>query len=361
MLKQEQKKKKKKKFGGTLFGLQEFTEKEHSGIQKQLSQPIAKEHLSKRPGGGGTFDYVCAWIVIDLANRVFGFNGWSSQIISVNQDHFGQTREGKFEVAVSALVRVTLKDGSFREGFGFGASSGMKNKFLCLESGKKKAITDATKRALKLFGNYLGNGLSIKEDEFTRYEKKRKSRSVYEAADAEIKYELKKPRKNTQMPNSNLSSNLKIKKDPMGVNTSPQKNNSHQLTQQQSIQQPRIQQPNVQQRTVQQPQFFQQNTQLLQQQQLQLQQQQLQQQQQQKQVNLSTSLNQNQFQQQQQQQTLMNFQSSTTNMNSYQNIRNPLNFNNQMNKQLTNRTPFQSNPLTQTQRNGLSNNGLSIL
>ncbi|KAJ3449815.1 DNA repair and recombination protein rad52 rad59 [Anaeramoeba flamelloides] len=326
MLKQEQKKK-KKKFGGTLFGLQEFTEKEHSGIQKQLSQPIAKEHLSKRPGGGGTFDYVCAWIVIDLANRVFGFNGWSSQIVSVKQDHFGQTREGKFEVAVSALVRVTLKDGSFREGFGFGASSGMKNKFLCLESGKKKAITDATKRALKLFGNYLGNGLSIKEDEFTRYEKKRKSRSVYEAAEVEIKYELKKPRNNSQMPNSLLSSNPKIKKDPMGVNTSPQKHNKQQ--QQQSIQHPNVLQSNVQQSNVQQQQSFKQNSPLPQ-------------------------------QQQQQQQTLINFQSTTT-MNSSQNIGNSLNFNNQMNKQLTNRAPFQSNQLTQTQRNGLSNNGVNFL
>ncbi|KAJ6246900.1 DNA repair and recombination protein rad52 [Anaeramoeba flamelloides] len=219
------------------FGKKDFTEKEYTGIQKQLSQPIAKEHISRRPGGGGTFDYVSAWVVIDLANRVFGFNGWSSQILSVNQDHFGQTRDGKFEVAVSACVRVTLKDGAYREGFGFGASKGMKNKFQCLESGKKKAITDATKRALKLFGNYLGNGLEIREKDFSRYEQKRKSSIVYEAGENEIKYELKKPRNNSQMPSQNLPQNFQIKQDPMFLNNS-QKPQQQQQQQQQLSQQP---------------------------------------------------------------------------------------------------------------------------
>ncbi|KAJ3439445.1 DNA repair and recombination protein rad52 rad59 [Anaeramoeba flamelloides] len=221
------------------FGKKEFTEKEYTGIQKQLSQPIAKEHISRRPGGGGTFDYVSAWVVIDLANRVFGFNGWSSQILSVNQDHFGQTRDGKFEVAVSACVRVTLKDGAYREGFGFGASKGMKNKFQCLESGKKKAITDATKRALKLFGNYLGNGLEIREKDFSRYEQKRKSSSVYEAGENGIKFELKKPRNNQQMPSQNLPQNFKIKQDPMFLNNS-QKPQQQQQQQQQLPQQQQL-------------------------------------------------------------------------------------------------------------------------
>ncbi|KAJ3431351.1 DNA repair and recombination protein rad52 rad59 [Anaeramoeba flamelloides] len=202
----------------SVFGEKEFTEKEYQGIQKQLSQPLSKEHLSRRPGGGGTFDYVSAWVVIDLANRVFGFNGWSSQIISVNQDHFGQTRDGKFEVAISALVRVTLKDGAYHEGFGFGSSKGMKNKFQCLETGKKKAITDATKRALKLFGNYLGNGLEIREKDFSRYEQKRKSSSVYEAAENEIDFELKKPRNNQQLPSQYLPQNFQIKQDPIHLN-----------------------------------------------------------------------------------------------------------------------------------------------
>ena len=90
--------------------------------------------------------------------------------------------DGKFYVGVSATVRVELKDGVFHEDVGYGVSEGMRSKALSLEKARKvvifslvstimfyhiplfsqEAATDGLKRALKVFGNVLGNCLNDK-------------------------------------------------------------------------------------------------------------------------------------------------------------------------------------------------------
>ena len=67
----------------------------------------------------------------------------------------------------SATVRVQLKDGAFHEDVGYGTSEGMRSKALSVEKARKEAVTDGLKRALKSFGNILGNCLSDKE--YVRY------------------------------------------------------------------------------------------------------------------------------------------------------------------------------------------------
>ena len=67
----------------------------------------------------------------------------------------------------SATVRVQLKDGAFHEDVGYGTSEGMKSKALSLEKARKEAVTDGLKRALKSFGNVMGNCLTDKE--YVRY------------------------------------------------------------------------------------------------------------------------------------------------------------------------------------------------
>ena len=50
-------------------------------IGKHLSRPIAPDLLSSREGPGGSkLVYVEGWKVPQLANKAFGFNGWSSSI-----------------------------------------------------------------------------------------------------------------------------------------------------------------------------------------------------------------------------------------------------------------------------------------
>uniref|UniRef100_A0A665TWC1 DNA repair protein RAD52 homolog n=1 Tax=Echeneis naucrates TaxID=173247 RepID=A0A665TWC1_ECHNA len=124
---------------------------------------LGPEYISTRVAGGGQrVCYIEGHRVIGLANEMFGYNGWSHSISQQNVD-FVDHINGKFYVGVSAFVKVQLKDGSFHEDVGYGVSEGLKSKALSLEKARKEAVTDGMKRALKCFGNALGNCILDKE------------------------------------------------------------------------------------------------------------------------------------------------------------------------------------------------------
>ncbi|CAI5786337.1 DNA repair protein RAD52 homolog isoform X3 [Podarcis lilfordi] len=56
-----------------------------------------------------------------------------------------------------------MSDGSYHEDVGYGVSEGLKSKALSLEKARKEAVTDGLKRALKCFGNALGNCILDKD------------------------------------------------------------------------------------------------------------------------------------------------------------------------------------------------------
>ncbi|KAG8898782.1 DNA repair protein rad52 [Tulasnella sp. 403] len=104
--------------------------------------------------------YVEGWKVINLANEVFGFNGWSSSITSLTVDFIDFNEQAqRYSVGVTAIVRVTLRDGVFHEDVGYGMLENSKQKGVALDKCKKEAVTDGVKRALRNFGNVLGNCL----------------------------------------------------------------------------------------------------------------------------------------------------------------------------------------------------------
>ncbi|KAF0974409.1 hypothetical protein FDP41_006441 [Naegleria fowleri] len=76
--------------------------------------------------------------------------------MEINNDYIEETSQGKFNCGVSAIVRVSLKDGSFHEDIGYGTSDNQKGKGAAYEQAKKSAVSDGLKRALKNFGNALG-------------------------------------------------------------------------------------------------------------------------------------------------------------------------------------------------------------
>lgn len=100
--------------------------------------------------------------MIELANQIFGFNGWSSAVVDITPDYIEQNDKGRFVVGVTAVVKVMLKDGTFHEDVGYGMSENPK-KGSAIENAKKEAVSDARKRALRLFGSALGNCLYDKE------------------------------------------------------------------------------------------------------------------------------------------------------------------------------------------------------
>ena len=65
----------------------EYTASEIATLQSRLEKQLGPEYISTRPGaGGGKVHYLAAEKAINLANEVFGFNGWSSQIREVQID-----------------------------------------------------------------------------------------------------------------------------------------------------------------------------------------------------------------------------------------------------------------------------------
>ncbi|KAM6170710.1 DNA repair protein RAD52 homolog [Erethizon dorsatum] len=145
------------------FGQCQYTAEEYQAIQSALRQRLGPEYISSRMAGGGQkVCYIEGHKVINLANEMFGYNGWAHSVTQQNVD-FVDLNNGKFYVGVCAFVRVQLKDGSYHEDVGYGVSEGLKSKALSLEKARKEAVTDGLKRALRSFGNALGNCILDKD------------------------------------------------------------------------------------------------------------------------------------------------------------------------------------------------------
>ncbi|CAD6500125.1 BgTH12-04228, partial [Blumeria graminis f. sp. triticale] len=142
-----------------------YTAQEIATLQARLEKKLGPEYLSSRSGPGGQkVHYVAAEKCIQLANEVFGFNGWSSQIMDCQVDFVDENPQTlKVSLGLSVVVRVTLKDGTFHEDVGYGHIENCKGKAAAFEKAKKEGTTDALKRALRNFGNVLGNCIYDKE------------------------------------------------------------------------------------------------------------------------------------------------------------------------------------------------------
>lgn len=151
--------------------------------QKQLlSEPLQKSAVKERSGGGGrSLSYIEGWHAIAEANRIFGFDGWASETVSMEcVGNDGGT------VSYVCKVRVTV-DGIIREGWGAGhgrgGSAGDRH-----ESAVKEAETDARKRALMTFGNQFGLALYDKTKSNVQDNKTQRLNTVDKQSAEEIKY-----------------------------------------------------------------------------------------------------------------------------------------------------------------------------
>ena len=139
------------------FGSNQYAGQEQKELQDLLSKELGPEFLSERQGPGGVkLKYIDAGSLINIANNVLSFNGWSHSIISQTVDYCDDLG-GKFNVGISTIVRVTIKDGTYHEDIGYGSIENCRQKGMAMEKAKKESVTDALKRGLRHFGNVLGN------------------------------------------------------------------------------------------------------------------------------------------------------------------------------------------------------------
>ena len=121
---------------------------------EQLNQPIDPKVVAFRKQGNMQLAYLESWYVINEANRIFGFDGWSSETIQLDC-----VQSDDFCVTYIAKVRVTVGD-VIREGVGAGHGKGERvNSGDKHESAVKEAESDARKRAFMQFGSQFGLSL----------------------------------------------------------------------------------------------------------------------------------------------------------------------------------------------------------
>lgn len=67
--------------------LNQYTAQQIATLQSRLDKRLGPEYISSRQGPGGQkVHYLAAEKCINLANEVFGFNGWSSSIQNIQID-----------------------------------------------------------------------------------------------------------------------------------------------------------------------------------------------------------------------------------------------------------------------------------
>lgn len=128
-------------------------------VSEVLRQQLGPEFISTRRGAGNReLSYLTGCDAIRIANAVFGFNGWSSEV-RTNHLIYCTNEGGRWSAGVSVNVRITLLkyDGVFREDLGYGQAIKLFSQLEAVEKAGKEAQTDALKRALRQFGEPTGN------------------------------------------------------------------------------------------------------------------------------------------------------------------------------------------------------------
>lgn len=127
-------------------------------VAAELNKLLGPEYIRTKQGHA----YVEGHNAVNLANEIFGFDGWSSEIREL-EIGFEEVKNRKYTVLATCIMRVTLSGGSFHEDTGSGVSINMPARYMAYEKARKEAVTDALKRTLRVFGQSLGNCLYNKD------------------------------------------------------------------------------------------------------------------------------------------------------------------------------------------------------
>jgi len=123
-----------------------------------LGEGLDPSAISKRKQGSMMVSYVEGWFVLEQANRIFGYDGWSSEIKSLTWE---KTEKG-FVAVCQMSIKIDFVDGEIvRQDVGVGDASTKQG----LELAIKDAVTDSMKRSFRSLGNQFGNSLYDKHND----------------------------------------------------------------------------------------------------------------------------------------------------------------------------------------------------
>lgn len=146
-----------------------FTEEQ----TKKLQSPLDGKRVKRREQGNITLSYLEGYDIIDYANEVFGFGGWSYNVNKLEQVSEEINEKQNKVIAYRVLITVTVYDSSHKlfvlrsdVGYGIGIARDYASAH---ESGGKEAVTDALKRTMRSFGSQFGNALYDKSQKNVDY------------------------------------------------------------------------------------------------------------------------------------------------------------------------------------------------
>ncbi len=131
-------------------------------VTQALGQPLDPALASQRKGRAGrSYDYLEGHVVIEQANRIFGYGGWGYELagdVTLRQIETVDTQTGEVKVAsaYSAPVRVTVAGALPRTDIGVHPVA--EDTLDGHDTALKGAVTDGMKRAFRSFGVQFGNG-----------------------------------------------------------------------------------------------------------------------------------------------------------------------------------------------------------
>ena len=140
---------------------------------KQLQSPLDGKRVKRREQGNITLSYLEGYDIIDRANEIFGFDGWSYDINKLEQVSEEINEKNNKVVAYRALITVTVYGTNhqlfvLRSDVGYGI--GIARDYASAHKlGGKEAVTDALKRTLITFGSQFGNALYDKSQKNVDY------------------------------------------------------------------------------------------------------------------------------------------------------------------------------------------------
>lgn len=135
----------------------------HGTAMEQLDKPLEADRVKQRRQGGRMISYLEGYDVIDRANAIFGFDGWSYRLIESSFVRMGDAGFYQATVEVETLG-VTRRD------VGVGDVTVPRDRTLdeasadAFGTALKGAVTDGLKRCLRTFGSQFGNSLYDKDD-----------------------------------------------------------------------------------------------------------------------------------------------------------------------------------------------------
>ena len=136
-----------------------------------LTQELDSSRVKSRSKGNINLSYLEGFDLIETANKVFGYGGWSYDIESLEHLSTEQNQNQNFVICYKAIVKVTVYDKDHIQNISrtdVGTGTGIaKTQSEAHEGATKEAVTDALKRALRSFGNQFGLSLYDKSRNHT--------------------------------------------------------------------------------------------------------------------------------------------------------------------------------------------------